>query len=976
MDTIKIIIDTNAEDAAKSFDDLSNSFKKTDEAAVDLRKQIKDMKKELYTLTPGTEEYAQKIQELGAKMNQLGDTQRQLRAATGGLDTVFQSSTIALSNLASGFQAVMGITALFGKNAEDLQKTFVKLQAIMSITNGLKGLAAFPKHMKDAVYSIKAYTASLKLATNSTNVFTAATKKMGAALVSNPWVAALAVLAAAFAYTASEQKKATEIQERYNQAIGASPKPIKDAKEQLDEYLESLEEYDQRLQTLGVSEERRKEIRLEGLKKEKEETEQLIEANKARIKELEHEIDVYQQSIEDQVDNFDELDAALATMPQAYEAQSREIRKLKIETADAADNVEKLTKEIVSLQNSINPPVLQSLNDSLSALSDEFTVKIAGGLATQGDYIQAQIDVYKKAQSELYKVVGSHNSSQVKVIKGETLEERNANKELATTWSANIHALQVQLDAYNAGVAKKNRDAAQSLAAKFKENYDEFIKSIKSEADKVKDEWKNILDSLDFETFSLLSPEERSGRISAQAFRFEAEIETYLETWRKLAQNALKDKKITETQFNTFISSLDGIKNNLEESLNADIDIDISDDIRNLGKNIQESIGKIKLDNESMLKALSAGLISKQEYQEWLVKTMEEYNGIANQVIETNNPTEAAFIAASKAIIPPEVKEQMENSIKDYYSDIVDAIDKEFDRLQTQYENMMNDFQYKIAAKGRTWLEGGGNTDETMGGFFSHYFGNSPQASYRLAQEQAQGIYKILFDEYTKEKELLESKMELLDKNSEEYRKYAETVEQITKSLETAENDYQAANIANIRQYGEDIKNMTSDFTDAVGGLAGAMGGYYAEQAEQAKAMYGENSEEYKKYLKKEGNMKIAQVWTDFATGVMTAWSTSEQLGPIAGPIMAAIQTATLLATAVASTQQIKRQTQATASGSTNANVSGITDRVVFGAEQNANQRAELNAQYNQGATRVFVVATDMSEKQGENRTAVANNTF
>ncbi len=61
MDTIKIIIDTNAEDAAKSFDDLSNSFKKTDNEAVDLRKQIKELKSELYKLTPGTVEYTKKI---------------------------------------------------------------------------------------------------------------------------------------------------------------------------------------------------------------------------------------------------------------------------------------------------------------------------------------------------------------------------------------------------------------------------------------------------------------------------------------------------------------------------------------------------------------------------------------------------------------------------------------------------------------------------------------------------------------------------------------------------------------------------------------------------------------------------------------------------------------------------------------------------------------------------------------------------
>lgn len=968
MDTIKINIETNAEQASKSFEDLAKSFNDTDKQAVDLRKEIKEMKKELYTLTPGTEEYAQKIQELGAKMNQLGDTQRQLRAATGGLDTVFQSSTIALSDLASGFQAAMGVTALFGKNAEDLQKTFVKLQAIMSITNGLKGFAAFTKHMKDSIYSIKAYTASLKLATNSTNVFTAATKKMGAALVSNPWVAALAVLAAAFAYTASEQKKATEIQERYNQAIGASPKPIKDAKEQLDEYLESLEEYDQRLQTLGVSEERRREIRLEGLKKEKEEYEQLKETNKARIKELENYIDSYQQSIEDQVDNFDELDAALATMPQAYEAQSRELRKLKVETADADDNIKKLTKEIVSLQNSINPPVLQSLNDSLSALSDEFTVKMAGGLATQGDYIQAQIDVYKKAQNELYKVVGSHNGSQVKVIKGETLEERNANKELATTWSANIHALQVQLDAYNAGVAKKHRDAAQNLASKLKENYDAFIKDIKGDAKKISDEWKNVLDLFDFETFTLFPPEERTGRISAQALRFEAEIDNYLDAWRKLGEKARNEGKISENQFKDFTKSLDDIKTDLKNSLSLNIDTtQISDDVLQAGKKIQESIGAIKIDNEKMRNALSAGLISKQEYQEWLVKTMQEYNGIANQVIETNNPTEAAFIQASKAIIPPEVKTQMENDIREYYDEIVEQIDKEYEKLEAEFEFRQSRLEIWANDQNRSWIEGGQNTS---------YFGDSPLKAFRKMQEQSDATYNLLHSQYTEEMQFIQDKMKLLDENSEAYAKYMNDLNILRQADADAQAAYETESLANARKHGQNILAMSQEFLGAIGNLASVMGNYYTEQAEQAKETYGENSAEYQKYLEREGAMKIAQVWSDWAMGVMAAWAANAKYG-VASYVLAALQTAALTATAITSTQQIRRQTKTNAGGSgATANVGQLTDRVIMADAQRTDQTAQLNAQYNQGATRVYVTQGDIQDANNENRVAVTQNKF
>lgn len=969
MEDIKIIIDTNAEQAGKSFDDLGKKFKDTTNDAEDLRKQIRGLKDELYKLEPGTKEYTDTLQELGAKMDQLSDTQQELRVATGGLDTVFETTTQATATLAAGFTAASGVIALFGGNTEDLQKTFVKLQATMAILNGLKGFAALPKTFKRAIISVKAYTTEIKAATASTNVFSASLKKMGTALVSNPWVAALAVLAAAFAYTAKEQKEATELTEAYNKAIGASPAPIKTAEEQLDDYLETLEKYDQKLSALGISEERRREIKLEGLKSEKEETEKLIEANKERIEELEAEIDAYQQSIEDQVDNFDELDVALATMPQAYEKQSQEIKKLKKETAELSPVVEKLTKDIESLENVMDPPVLKSLNEALSSLSDEYTVKMAGGLATQGDYLQAQIDVYKKAQSDLYKVVGSHNGRSITAIIGDTLEERKANEELSTRFSAEIHGLQVQLDAYNASVAKKTRDAAQRLAESLKENYEELIKQVKNEATGITDKWNEVMSSLDFSTFTLLPKEERSGRLSAQALRFEAEIDNYLETWSKLADKAKTEGKITEKQFNDFTASLNNIKSELENSIEIKFDTNnISDEVRKIGESIQNSIADIKLDNENMLKALSAGLISKEEYQEWLVKQMQEYKQITNQVVETSNPFEEAFINASKAIIPPEVETQMKSEIEKYYNNIIKEIDKGFDKIENRYEWRRDRFDLWMEDQNRSWIEGGTETS---------YWGDSATAIYNKMKEQNEELFNLLHEQYQEEIAFLEEKVAALDGNVEAQEEYNNQIAALREADSDALHAKNTADLAAMRQYGQNVMDMAGKFGDAISGLASAMGSYYGEQAEQAKEMYGENSEEYKKYLKKEGNMKIAQVWTDAATGIMTAWATSEQLGPIAGPILAAVQTAALLATATASTMQIKRQTNANASGGeTTANVGQLTDRVIMAEAQNTDQTAQLNAEYSQGATRVFVTVDDINSGQDANRTAVTNNRF
>jgi hypothetical protein len=381
-----------------------------------------------------------------------------------------------------------------------------------------------------------------------------------------------------------------------------------------------------------------------------------------------------------------------------------------------------------------------------------------------------------------------------------------------------------------------------------------------------------------------------------------------------------------------------------------------------------------------MLEALSGGLVSKEEYHQFLEARIKDYQTEIGPAIEQAmkmideevakaapedqgrlREIMTAYIQSADDIIPPSVMNQITSSIKE-------MIDKQFNQIENEYETRMGLFESYWADKTRSWLEGGTDTS---------YWGDSASATYKKMQQQADDLYKLLHSEYEQEIQLLQEKMGLLDENSEAYAQYYAKLQELRQADADAQAAQETASLANMRQYGQNVMEMTGKFTDSISGLAGAMGSYYAEQAEQAKEMYGENSEEYKKYLKKEGNMKIAQVWTDAATGIMSAWATSEQLGPIAGPILAAIQTATLLATATASTMQIKRQTNANASGGeSTANVGQLTDRVIMAEAQNTDQTAQLNADYNQGATRVFVTVDDINNGQDANRTAVTNNRF
>jgi uncharacterized protein YciI len=1003
MEDIKIIIDTNAEQASKSFEDLGKQFNDTNREAQDLRKQIKGLKDELYKLTPGTEEYGRVLQELGGKMDQLSDTSQELRVATGGLDAVFQSTTNATATLAAGFTAATGVVALFGGENEDLAKTFVKLQAVMSIMNGLKGFAGFGKATKQASTSLKAYIAQMGLARSATMQQTAATatlattetvatgataglaagfKALTAAIASNPIGLILVALAGAvtlFSKVSEKVKEATAINDKYNESIGNTPPPVKSADEQLQDYIETLDEYDQKLQAIGVTEERRTEIRINSLREE-------IAAGEALNKKLKEEIDLREEQLAKAQSGSDPW-TAMALRITNVSGKLVELKKRYNENKDALDA---LNKEMDKFASKQLPQSMQTLNNTISDLSDVYRVKIAGGLATQGDYLKAQIDVYKKAYNDLYEIVGGGGTHAARKIKGFGTEEGNLNKELAIKYQAQIKALQVELDVYNAGLQKKANDAAKNAAEAINKNYNKLINDISEKSIELKDEWKKILEQ--FQNLGKLTSEgpnpdidefsvnESMGRALTQMNRYRMNLDKYLEEWMKSADKALRAKEITQAKYDKFKKFIEDLKDNLGTDLLGVVDAQINEAILNAGKDIQSTAEKFKKDNEAMLEALSGGLVSKEEYHQFLESRIQDYQKEigpaieqAMKMIDTEVAKAApedqgrlreimtAYIQSADDIIPPSVMNQITNSLKE-------MIDKQFNTIENEYTTRLNMFSSYWEDKTRSWLEGGTDTS---------YWGDSASTTYKKMQQQAEELYKLLHSEYEQEIQLLQEKIGLLDENSEAYAQYYQKLLELRQADADAQAAYQTASIANIRQYSQDVIKTAGKFTDAVSGLAGAMGSYYAEQAEQAKAMYGENSEEYKKYLKKEGNMKIAQVWTDAATGIMTAWATSEQLGPIAGPILAAIQTAALTATAIASTQQIKRQTQATASGSApTANVSGITDRVIMGEAQNADQRAQLNADYNQGEQRVYVTQSDLDDGRRTRNVAVTQNKF
>jgi len=230
---------------------LSKTKEQTQNAANaqnSLRTQMRKVVEELARMEEaglrGTEAYIKLQKEAGRLTNAMGDAQRQaqiLAHDNAGLQGVIS----AVSGVAGAFSAAQGVIGLFGAENENLQKTMLKVQSLMSITMGLQQVANTLN--KDSYFSVvilskirAAYNAELAKSTGALAATTAAQtaenvsavagtaantglaasfRAVGAAIKSIPvfgWIAAAigAIIAVAAKFIKKSQEARAEIKKQ------------------------------------------------------------------------------------------------------------------------------------------------------------------------------------------------------------------------------------------------------------------------------------------------------------------------------------------------------------------------------------------------------------------------------------------------------------------------------------------------------------------------------------------------------------------------------------------------------------------------------------------------------------------------------------------------------------------------------------------------------------------------------------------
>lgn len=192
-----IEIDVNTGNSAKSLSDLRNEFK--------------DIQKELSGLTPGTEKYVDALKKLGAVKDEIGDLKDQIQGFAGA-DKKISAVTNVVGGLASGFQAAQGAAAIFGSESENLEKTLLRIQAVMAFTQGIQGVAQLGDSLSVLGNVIKSTELGAKAAAVAQRIWNAAVSAFGGPI--GLIITALTALVGIIALVISSTEDETEAMEK------------------------------------------------------------------------------------------------------------------------------------------------------------------------------------------------------------------------------------------------------------------------------------------------------------------------------------------------------------------------------------------------------------------------------------------------------------------------------------------------------------------------------------------------------------------------------------------------------------------------------------------------------------------------------------------------------------------------------------------------------------------------------------------
>jgi hypothetical protein len=155
-----------------------------DEAVGSLRSQLRAAQADVAALSEKFGVTSQQAVEAAKKAGELKDRIGDAKALTDAFnpDAKFKALSSSLAGVAGGFAAVQGGMALFGAQSEEVEKTLLKVQAAMALSQGLQAIGESVDSFKQLSAVIQSTTTFKKLDTLATAAATVAQRLFSSAV--------------------------------------------------------------------------------------------------------------------------------------------------------------------------------------------------------------------------------------------------------------------------------------------------------------------------------------------------------------------------------------------------------------------------------------------------------------------------------------------------------------------------------------------------------------------------------------------------------------------------------------------------------------------------------------------------------------------------------------------------------------------------------------------------------------------------
>jgi hypothetical protein len=235
MQTATINVKVNTAEAQKSVNTLNQSINQFGGSAASLKAELRQTIQELQNLQPGSARFQELSLKAGELRDQIADTNAVVGQLAGNLsERLVRGITGVVSIGVAGFQTLASGVALFGGESEELQKTMVKLQALMNLSQAIETFSG----LDQKIVEIRASFQSLTVATNTQTIAqeggniatkqgTVATTALGVAMKALPIiaiVAAIGTLVYGIYQYVSANEEATKQEEKRKKELEASKK--------------------------------------------------------------------------------------------------------------------------------------------------------------------------------------------------------------------------------------------------------------------------------------------------------------------------------------------------------------------------------------------------------------------------------------------------------------------------------------------------------------------------------------------------------------------------------------------------------------------------------------------------------------------------------------------------------------------------------------------------------------------------------